>query len=88
MICDRVVWSRFLEAVSTSATILEQSYTHLSSILAKEYAVLLEVSSHCAFDRMRACHEDDGRPYLHKSPSGSSGKYPSIHELTWIRCEM
>ena len=96
MICDRVVWSRFLEAISTSAerNFFEQSYTHLSSILAKKYAVLSEVSSHCAFGRMPACHEDDGKPYLHQSSSGSSGKCPSFMKfgndfrwrgtLTWI----
>ena len=41
--------------------------------LATVYEVQLEVSSHYAFDRMPACHEDDGKPFLHKSPSDSSG---------------
>ena len=59
----------------------ETSWTivHPSQLdLAMEYAVLSEVSSHCAFDRMLACHEDDGKPSLHKSPSTSSGKCLSI----------
>ena len=33
VLCAKVVWSRFLEAVSTSAKkLFEQSYTHLSSV--------------------------------------------------------
>ena len=45
-----------------------------------DYAVPLEVSVYCAFDRMLACHEDDGRPSLHKLLSDSSAKCPSIRE--------
>ena len=79
VICDRVVWSRFLEAVSTSA---ERNFLlNRTSISAKECVVQLEVSSLYAFDRMLAYREDDGKPFLHKSPSGSSGKCPSIHEV-------
>ena len=44
------------------------------------YVVLLEFSSRCAFGRMPACREDGGKPYLHKSTSGSSGTCPSTHE--------
>ena len=42
------------------------------------YVLLSEVSLPCAFDRMPACHEVGGRPYPHKSPSGSSEKCPSL----------
>ena len=49
--------------------------------LAKECAVQLKVSSLHAFDRKPACHEDDGKPCLHKSGSGSSGRCPSAHEV-------
>ena len=58
-----------------------RSIVHPSQLgLAMVYVVLSEVSSHCAFDRMPACHEVGGRPYPHKSPSSSSGKCPSTHE--------
>ena len=83
VICARVVWSRFLEAVSTSAE-REISWTiELPSQLdmATVCAVLSEFSLHYALDRMLACHADDGKPRLHKSPAGSSGKCPSIHEV-------
>ena len=72
VICARVVWPRFLEAVSTSAK---------RNFLALAYAVLSEVPSQCVVDRMPACHEVDGRPSPHKSPSGSSEKCPSTHEV-------
>ena len=82
VICDRVVSSRFSDGVSTSA---ERNFlnnrTPISARFGKVCAVQLEVSSHYAFDRMPACHEDDGQPFLHKSPSDSSGKCPSIHEV-------
>ena len=56
--------------------------------MAKECAVLSEVSLRCAFDRMPAYHVDDGKPYPHKSPSGSSGKCASIHEVwKWLPME-
>ena len=55
MVCDRVVSSKFLEAVSTSA---ERNFldnrTPILLDLAKVYAVQLEVSSHYAFGRMPA----------------------------------
>ena len=50
---------------------LEQSYTHLSSVRPWCMRSLSEVSSHCAFGRMPACHEVGGRPYPHKSPSAT-----------------
>ena len=79
VICARVVWSRFLEAVSTSAKRNFLTNVHPSQLgLTMEYAVPLEVSSQWAFDRMPACHEVGGRPSPHKSPS--SGKCPSTHE--------
>ena len=59
----------------TSRTIVHSSQLDLATVC----AVQLEVSSHYAFDRMPACHEDDGKPFLHKSPSDSSGKCPSTH---------
>ena len=31
--------------------------------------------------KMPACDEVGGRPYIHRSVSGSSGKCPSIHEV-------
>ena len=77
MICARVVWSRLLEAVSTSA---KRNFLTIVNPSSMEYAVPLEVSSHCAFDRTPACHEVGGRPSPHKSPSDSSGKCPSNHE--------
>ena len=81
MICARVVWSRFLEAVSTSAKRNFLTIVYPSQLdLAMEYAVPLEVSSHREFDKMPACHEVGGRPSPHKSPSDSSGKCPSNHE--------
>ena len=61
----------------TSCTVLHPSQHDLS----KECAVLSEVSLCCAIDRKLACHEDDGKPCLHKLPSDSSGKCPSTHEV-------
>ena len=78
MICVRVVWSKFLKALSQEE-LLEQAYPS-QLVLAMVYAVLLGFSSHCAFDYMPACHQVGGRPYTHKSPSGSSGKCASTHE--------
>ena len=78
VICARVVWSRFLEAVSTSAE--RNLVVHPSQLdLAKECAVQKEIFEYCAFDRMPAYHEVDGKPCLHKSPSDSSGKCPPTH---------
>ena len=45
------------------------------------HVVLLEFSSRCAFGCMRPSREDGGKPYLHKSPSGSSGTCPPTHEI-------
>ena len=62
----------------------ETSWTsvHPSQLdLATLYVVQLEFSSQYAFGRMPACHVDDGKPYLHKSPSDSSKTCPSIHEF-------
>ena len=59
---------------------IAQSNSHVGSIWPRS-AVQLEVSPHGAFHRIRAYYEDDGKPYLHKSPLDSSGKCPSIHEV-------
>ena len=75
VICDRVVWSRFLEAVLLNRTSISARFGH------GVCAVQLEVSSHFAFVGMPACHVHDGKPYLRKSCSDSSGKCPSIHEV-------
>ena len=59
--CARLVWSRFLKAVSTSAK--KKSWTVVHPFLlgsAMVYAVLLEFSSRCAFGRMSASREDGG----------------------------
>ena len=48
--------------------------------LAKECVVQQEIIQYCAFDRMPAYHEDDGKSCLHESPSDSSEMYPSTHE--------
>ena len=66
--------------------------------LAMVYAVLSEVSSHCAFGGMPACREDGGKPHLHKSSTGSSGTCPSTDDLSnnfgcrgtfaWKGCQM
>ena len=78
--------------------LLEQSYTPSQLGFAMVHAVLSEVSSHCAVDRMLACHEVGGRPYPHKSPSVH---LKSVHPLmklgddfrwrgtfAWICCQM
>ena len=44
------------------------------------YAVLVDVSSQCAFDEMFACHEVGGKSHPQKSPSGSSETCLSNHE--------
>ena len=78
-ICTRVIWCRFFEAVSTSTK--RNFLKHPSQLgLAMVYAILSEVSSYCAFDRISACHEVDGRSKSHKSSSDSSEKCPSTHE--------
>ena len=80
VICARVVWSFFLEAVSTSEKLLEQSHIRQLDFV-KGCAVLSVVSLCCASDRKPACRENDGQPCLHKSCSGLSGKCPSTHEV-------
>ena len=68
----------------TSWTIVHPSQLDL----AKECEILWEFSSNYAFYRMPACHEDHLNPYLHKSPSGSSGKCTSIHGVwKWLLME-
>ena len=66
-------WSHpdFLEAVSTGA--------HLSSIWPRCVRSSWKSLHNMHSNRMLACQVDDGRPYLHKSLSDSSGKYPSMH---------
>ena len=71
-ICDRVVWSRFLE-VSTSA---QRNFLNNRTPFSARFGQGVcgpvgNLSSHYVFDRMPACHEDDGKPCLPKSPSGS-----------------
>ena len=41
----------------------------------------------CAFGRKPACHEDGGKPRLHKLLSDSSAKCPSTHEV-WKQLPM
>ena len=82
VICARVVSSRFMRLYprvqrETSSTIVHPSQLDLTTV----HVVQLEVYSHYAFDRMHACHVDCGKPFLHKSPSDSSKKCPSIHEV-------
>ena len=81
VICARVVWSRFFEAVSiTSAKInFLNSRTPISARFGHGVCGLVAISSRCEFGRP-ASREDDGKPYLHKLPSGSSGTCPSTHE--------
>ena len=57
---------------------VDGSWVHEISM---QCVALSEVSSHHAFYRVPACHEDGGKPHLQKSPSGSSGKCPSTHEI-------
>ena len=94
LICARVVWSRSGEAASTSAK--RNFLNNLCSIRpAKEYVALSEVASHCAFDRMPACHEVGGRPYPNNSPSVLESVHPLMKlsndfqwrgTLSWISC--
>ena len=83
VICARMVWSRFVEAVcprgprNFSGTVVHPFLLESAMV----FLVLLEFPSRCAFGRMPACREDGGKPYLHKLPSDSSGTYPSIHEV-------
>ena len=75
------IWrNRLINILSFPKFTLSVEWTHV----VEEDAVLLEFSSRCAFDRMPAGREDGGKPYLHKSPSGSSGTYPSTHEFRWL----
>ena len=84
VICARVVWSKFLEAVSTSAkrNFLEQSYIHVSSVWP------CCMWSCCAFGRMPACREDGGKPHLHKSPSETylHREYKGANERQTLVC--
>ena len=90
VICARTFWSQFLDAVSTSA---ERNFlNHRTPILARfgmACVVLWKVSSCCAIDRKRACHEDGGKPCLHKLLSDSSWECPFTYETwRWLLMEM
>ena len=69
VICDRVVLSKKKNIWRLCPRVpRETSWTIVHSFqldLAKEYAVLSGGSSHHAFDRMLARHENDGMPCLH-----------------------
>ena len=82
VICAAVVWSRFLEAVSTSAMrIFLNNRTPISARFGHGCVRSCRKSLHIVHSgSMPACHEVGGKPYPHKSPSDSSGTCPSTHE--------
>ena len=76
----------FFEAISTSA---ERNFlNNRTPISARSgqgvYGPFGSVSLYCAFDGKPACHEDGGKPCLHKSISDSSGTCPSTREALKI----
>ena len=67
MACARVVWSRFLEVVPTSAKInFLNSLTPISVWFGQGVCVLVGIIFTLCIRR-----EDDGKPYLHKSGSST-----------------
>ena len=68
VICARVVWSRFLEAVSTSA---KRNFFKNRTPTSARFGQGVRGTVGILFTP--ACREDGGKPYLHKLPSDLSG---------------
>ena len=82
VIWDKLVLSRFFEAVSTSA---QRNFLNNRTPISARFGHGVRGPVGSLFTlcirKKLACHVDDGKPYLHKSPSDSSETCPFIHEV-------